>query len=199
MGLQKDPFPFLSASGGLEKPSPTFPVLVKVLMPRSPSISRHPCQTLRNTSKARGQWGERSGIGSLALAKISALLPDPPALAFYLGEVSLHNPCSTESPTESRGLGLSHISHTTFGEIGWLQTLGAARLLPSLCAACSSDSPRAETPTQARSPLPRSLARSEARLRVALTPALPTPLRSVPHQTCCPKSSLGPLTSCPLS
>ena len=57
---------------------------------------------------------ERSGRRPLALANICALLPDPPALAFYLGEVSLHNPCSTDS----LGLGLSHVSHTTLEEVG---------------------------------------------------------------------------------
>lgn len=31
--------------------------------------------------------------------------------SFYFGEVSLHNLCSTDSPTESRGLRLPHVSH----------------------------------------------------------------------------------------
>ncbi|XP_025789400.1 transcription initiation factor TFIID subunit 4-like [Puma concolor] len=61
-----------------------------------------------SSEKQMGSQGanERSGRRPLALTNICALLPDPPALAFYLGEVSLHNPCSTDS----LGLGLSHVS-----------------------------------------------------------------------------------------
>lgn len=145
---------------------------------------------LSNEWEARGPAGRGPAIRLSRSFQISVLLPDPPARALYLGDVSLHNPCSTESPTESRGRRLSHTPHTALREIGSPGTLGAARspLLwvrrSQLGRDCDPDPSSLASPTQGRAARP--LARSEALLgvpspsqapwRSPIRPAVPAPL-----------------------